>query len=299
MTALGVDLYRYQVGDGVHRPLHGRHYALRVGHEHRERAQLYGVFGSEHAAVPQHERERRRGSESYYRIEERAVVTELCALPVHARGIARKAGVEPVLYGERLCRLHARYALVEAAGDLGIYLPDPAVEHGEPALEVAGSYRHERHNDYDAQREQRVEREHYYHRAYHICDVPAALIYVPRDNGAYGGGIAHHPRVHPAHAVGAEIGHRERLQVVERSAAHVAQEIHLQLAAVEGRNIVERHGDEQAEYVQDYEGRQPFEGVVCDEVIERVLLEERQYGVEHTDEHGAYYHGGEHAAVGL
>ena len=236
---LDVDLHRDEVGKAVHRPLHGLHDALRVRHEHGERADKEEPVRRQRAAVPKNERERRRGGKGDDRHKERAEMPDPRRALLHLLRRSKEAGIEIVLDEERLARLHARHPFVEGARDRGVELARLTVEFRELFLKVDGDECHERDDDDDAERQNGLQSEHDDDRTHDIDDVPHARVGIPRDIGGDVGRIAHHAGVQPPHAVLAVVGDRERLQMIETGAPDVAQEMKFQLAAVIARDEIE------------------------------------------------------------
>ena len=285
-----IHLDRNKIGYRVDRPLYRLDYALRVRHEHRQRAYHYYALLRDDAAVPQHQRERDRRGEGYERGEQRAVVSEPLSLALHRIGTFVEIVVEFLLDGERFGRSRARDALVEAARYLGIYLAAFAVELGQSAREVDRNERDYRHYHEHAKRKYRVEREHDRSRADRVYDIERALIDIPGYRRADNARIAHDARVQSADAVLIEVRHGQRLQMVERGPTHIAQQVHLHATAGKRAEVVEhaRRGDKHD--VQRDERRQSVERFFRDEIIYRVTLEQRREHVERSDEYRANDH---------
>ena len=193
--------------------------------------------------------------------------------------------------------MRARNALVKPARNFRIYLAHVAVELGELALKI---HRHRRHHGHDyehAQRQQRVEHKHDYRRAQRVRHVPHARIHVPREYGRNDAGVAHHARVQLADAVLIEIRYRQRLQMVERRPAHVAQQEHFQTAAAVRAEVVEHHRNHVDRRVRKREREQAVERLFGDKVVDSVHLKQRRYRIEHAHRQCAKHERGENAAV--
>ncbi len=277
--ALDVHLGGDEVGDRVHQPAHRLHEPLRVGHEHREGADL--GFGDD-AALPEHDRQRQRGGEVHRHGEEAPQPRRPDALAAHLGRVGHEGLLHRVLHDEGLDRARAGDALVEVAGDLGVHLADLAVGAGELALEEGvEQHRHGQHRD-DQQRKARVDNEHDDHRAQHVAELPDAVQQRPGDERADARGVGHDARVDVADAVLVEVGEGQRLQVGEGGVAQILLHADFDGLRAEGRIVVDQGAAEDEREVEHDEERDMLERPLADEAVEGVALEERHAGVHHA-----------------
>ena len=236
--ALDVDLHVHKAGERLHEPLDRLHHALRIVHKHGERADEHHALARDDAAAPEDERERERGSERCCGNEDRAEVHRADADLFHVGGQLVEFLLHLILNDERFRRRRAGDALVEGAGDAGVFLAHLPVEEHELLLEVHGRDRHDRHDHEHAQCHLPVKDEHHNDGAHEICRMPHALGHAPGERARNAVGIGHDARVDIADAVLVEVGERKRLQMVEALALEIAADGQLQLARAEGGDIV-------------------------------------------------------------
>ena len=117
-NALNVDLHVHKVRKYLHQPLDGLHHALRVVHEHRKRTDEHDAAHREDTALPQDDRQSRRGRERRCGHEKAPEVHFPHALALHLPGQSPELLLHFFFDHKRLRRLRARDALVEAGGDL-------------------------------------------------------------------------------------------------------------------------------------------------------------------------------------
>ena len=296
--ALDVDLHVHKAGERLHEPLDRLHHALRIVHEHGERADEHQALARDDAAAPEDERERERRCERRCGNEDRPEVHRADADLFHIGGQLVELLFHLVLHDERFRRRRAGDALVEGAGDAGVFLAHLPVEEHELLLEVHGRDRHDRHDHKHAQRHFPVEDEHHNDGAHEIRRVPHALDHAPGKRARDAVGIGHDARVDIADAVPVEVGKRERLQMVEALALEIAADGQLQLARAEGGDIVGGRLRENDDNICADEPAEPRKGRVGYVVVDGVLLEERDNRVHGAAVKRHEYHPEDELAVG-
>ena len=117
-NALNVDLHIHKVRKYLHQPLDGLHHALRVVHEHRKRTDEHDAAHREDTALPQDNRQSRRGRERRCGHEKAPEMHLPHALALHFSREPPELLLHFFFDHKRLRCLRARDALVEAGGDL-------------------------------------------------------------------------------------------------------------------------------------------------------------------------------------
>ena len=148
------------------------------------------------------------------------------------------------------------------------------VEH-ELFLEERARHGEHRHDHHHAQRQLPVQDEHHDDGEHEVRNVPHALHHAPGERARDAVGIRDHTRMDVADAVLVEIGERERLKMVKRRAAQVAPDIELRLARAVGGNVVRYGLHDHDQQIQRNEHADALHGLVCDKVVDGVLLEQR------------------------
>ena len=278
----------------MHQPLDGLHHALRVVHEHRKRADEHDAAHREDTALPQDDRQSRRGRERRCGHEKAPEMHLPHALALHFSRKSPKLLLHFFFDHKRLRRLRARDALVEAGGDLRVlFAHAPVVEH-KLLLEIDARNREHRYDRHHAQRKLPVERKHHHNRQRQIRNVPDRLHEAPRQNRRDLVRVGHHARVDIADAVLIEVGKGQRLQMVKANSLEVAPDVHFRLARGKGRNAVRRRLDDHDKNVEREKAAEARERFVCNKVVDRVLLKKRDHRVHRASDKAQRHHVDQH-----
>ena len=167
------------------------------------------------------------------------------------------------------------------------------MEH-ELFLEIDARNREHRYDRHHAQSKLPVERKHHHNRQRQIRNVPDRLHKAPRQNRRDLVRVGHHARVDIADAVLVEIRKGQRLQVVKADSLEVAPDIHFRLARGKGRNAVRRRLDDHDQNVERQKSAQPCERFVRYEVVDRVLLKQRNHRVHRASDKAQRHHVDQH-----
>lgn len=149
--------------------------------------------------------ERDRGSQIHRRREQTAKTRGADGFRAHTLRVLDEFFAHIVFDDKRFYRLCARYALVEIARYLRVYLADFTVDAYKQILEYREKNGDQRNDRDDERREFGVDREHDDYRADKIRSVPHAVDHRPRNERAYTRGVAHNAGVDIADAVLIEI----------------------------------------------------------------------------------------------
>ena len=291
---LDVDLRGHEIRKGVHQPADGLHHALRVGHEHREGADLALC---DKAAAPEHDGKRKRGGEVHRHGEHAAQTCRAHRTAAHVVGLGAEIMLDPILDHQRFDRFRAGDALVEVAGDPRVDLADLAVGAHEMLLEDREQQHQQRQDREHHQRQTRVDDEHGDDRADHVGALPYAVDDRPGEQRADARGVGHDARVDVADAVLVEIGEGQRLQMLKGRVAQILVEPHLKPQGPERGEIVGHAVEGDHKGVNQNKWREGIERAQRDEVVERVALQQRRADVDHAAADREEHHHRHHAAV--
>ena len=212
------------------------------------------------------------------------------ALALHLPGQSTELLLQLLFNDERLRRLRTRDALVEARGDLRVLLAHAPVMEHELFLEIDarnGQHRYDRHH---AQSKLPIKSEHHHNRQRQIRHVPDRLHEAPGQNRRNLVRVGHHARVDIADAVLIEVGKGQRLQVVKADSLEVAPDIHFRLACGEGRDAVCRRLNDHDKNIECEKAAEARERFVCNKVVDRVLLKQRNHRVHRASDKPQRHH---------
>ena len=173
------------------------------------------------------------------------------------------------------------------------------MEKDELFLEIRTREHQHRYDDHYAQRQLPVEQEHHHDRQQQIRDVPHALHQTPGQRACDAVRVGHDACVGIADAVLVEIGEGQRLQMVERLAFQIAADIELGLARAVGGNVVRCGLDDHDQNVQRQPAADALHGLVRNEVVDGVLLEQRDNCVHAAADRTGHDHPEKQHFIGL
>ena len=295
--ALNVHLHVHKGRKHLHQPLDRLHHALCVVHEHRKRTDQHHALTGDDAAAPEHDCQRGGGRKRGRGHEHAAEMHGPDADALHLAGQLVELLFDLVLDHERFGRFCARNALVEGRRDLRVVLAHLSVVEHKLFLEEDAGNDQDRDDHHDAQRQLPVQREHHDNGKQQIGDLPHALHNAPRQRTRNAVGIGDHARVDIADAVLIEIGEGQRLHMVKRLTAQVAADIKLRLTRAVGRDVVGGRLHSHDQQIQRHKGPDALHGAVRDEVVDGVLLEQRDHHVHSAGKQAEQHHAEEQPSV--
>ena len=274
--ALDAGLDADELGYVLRHQLHGLEDAHGVGCKGGERAQLYEPGEGQRAAAHQYHGHGHGGEKEHQRDIDGAQARGLHAALVHLPGEAAETLAVVVLDYQGFGGLGAHDALVERAHYPAVQLAHAAVPGEDFPLEIGRYQGNQRHDDHHHQRQAPVEQQHGYEHAGEVDQRPYDVRQRPADEPGDFHGVAHDAAEDVAHGRDVVVGEAQRLQVGEGLAAHVAAHGHLDEHGVaphdpDGAGL-RQYGPQIAERV----GQQALQGVLFNELVHGVALEERQ-----------------------